>query len=416
MWNPDLKQIAEAVQKAPSIFNSQPWSLKMPADDRIELYARLDEPGDEDQSPWGISPSADGKRRLDPLAREFAISCGAALYNLRLAVRVAGHDLAVQLLPHLAHDSTLLASVEVMTQRVKAPTRAEQELYEAIWRRHTNRWPHTIVPAPLPIIVAMEDAATQEGASLRLLHPHQARNWLHLAAEADQFFEQEPGNLSQIAQERYQRHQEYRNRSVGTAAGVPPATFGPTPKNSSPIRKPTREDFWRRDETARFERPSRLDKGPLERPQLMVLATDDDEILDWLRAGQALQHAILTGTRYSVSPPYGLAAKYQARYRYGVPGGHHLVRRWRNRDLAYDGLSVSPLSQPLEQYDIERGETGAAGAGRHPRPLPWRFAELPQLVIRVGYATVKANAAPRRSQEILDTRTQLPASEPMTRG
>ena len=35
--------------------------------------------------------------------------------------------------------------------------------------------------------------------------------------------------------------------------------------------------------------------------QLMALSTDDDGTVDWLRAGQALERAILTGTRYSVS-------------------------------------------------------------------------------------------------------------------
>lgn len=403
MWKPEREEIAEAVKNAPSVFNSRPWALTVAAD-RIDLYARSDGPEGEGKGWWDLSPSGDGARHLDPLAREFAISCGAALYNLRLAIRVAGHDLAVRLPPHPGHDSALLASVEFMPGRVKAPTKPEQELYEAIWRRRTNRWPYTIVPAPLPIIVAMEDAAYQEGASLRLLHPRQARKWMHLAKEADRFFEQEPRNLSSIAHERYLRHQEYRYHWIGTEAGVPAAAFGPTPRNRIP---PTRKDFWLAEETRRFERPPRRDRGATERPQLMVLATDDDQILDWLRAGQALQHAILTGTRYSVSPPYGLAAKYHAPYRYGVPGRHHWVRsRRRRNELAYDGLSVSLLTQPLERYDIEREESRRESLGRHPRPLPWRFAELPQLVIRVGYAAVKANAAPRQPPEILDTRAQ----------
>jgi len=406
MWEPDIEQIAEELKNAPSIFNSQPWSLKIAADDRIELYASLGGPDREDQGHWCLCPGQDGARDLDPLAREFVISCGAALYNLRLAIRVAGHDLAVRLPPHPLRDSTLLASVEIMTGRVKAPTVAEQELYEAIWRRHTNRWPYTIVPAPLAIIVAMEDAATQEGASLRLLHPRQARKWLRLAAEADGFFRNEP-DLSPPAHERYQRHQEYQDRWTGTEnseAGVPEATFGPRPKRRFRL---TRKDFWLEHETRSFERPPLLDKiTPFERPQLMALSTEDDQLLDWLRAGQALQHAILTGTRFSVSPPYGLAAKYHAPYRYGVPGRHHLVRRWR-RDLAYDGLSVSLLTQPLERYDIER-DAGGEDARRRPRPLPWRFAELPQIVIRVGYAGVKANATPRRRPDILDMRSQPP--------
>ena len=60
---------------------------------------------------------------------------------------------------------------------------------------------------------------------------------------------------------------------------------------------------------------------------------------------------------------------------------------WR-RDLAYNGLSVSLLTQPLERYDIVRQGTGVDDTGqkdlrciddeRHdatlrPRPLPWRF-------------------------------------------
>ena len=411
MWKLDLEQIAEAVKNAPSIFNSQPWSLRVPADDRIELYARFDRPYAEDQRRRVMPGSADGRRHLDPLTREFAISCGAALYNLRLAIRVSGHDLAVRLPPHPTRDSALLASVEIMTGRVKAPTKAEQELYEAIWRCPVNRWPY-IVPAPLPIIVAMEDAAAQEGASLRLLHPHQVRNWRRLAKKADLFFEQEPPDLPSSAHERYLRHREYRDRWVGTEAGVPRDAFGPTPLGRLPS---TRKDFWLSDKRQRFERPPLRDKGPAEHPQLMVLSTDDDQILDWLRAGQALQHAILTATRYSISPPYGIAARYHAPYRYGVPGRHHLVRRWRRGELAYHGLSVSLLTHPFERYDIEREDTAGAdtrreGSGR-PRPLPWRFAELPQVVIRVGYAAVKANAAPRRQPEILDTRSQ-PSSGP----
>jgi nitroreductase len=411
MWKPDTEKIAEAVEKAPSIFNSQPWSLTRVAEDRIELYARLGELGEEKQFRWDLAPGEDDTRYPDPLARELVISCGAALFNLRLAVRVEGHDLAVRLPPHHpARDSMLLASVEIVTGRVKEPAKWEQELYEAIWRCPVNRWPYTILPAPLPIIVAMEGAAFQEGASLRVLHPRQARKWLHLAREADQFFAEEPENLSQIAHERYQRHQAYRDGLVGTPEGVPVETFGPAPENRL---RPTRQDFWLPDQKARFEQPPHRDRGPFERPQLMVLSTDDDQVLDWLRAGQALQRAILTATRFSMSPPYGVAAKYHALYRYGVPGRHHLVRRYHREDLAYYGLSVSPLSQPLEQYDIEHEDTGyedtwRRGSRRYPRPLPWRFAELPQLVIRVGYAVKKADAAPRRPVEIPDVPSQPP--------
>lgn len=427
-WKPYLEQLAEEVKNAPSIFNSQPWYFEVTDDDHIDLYVSLDKRSGKDAGYWDLAPSGNGAARLDPLAREFAISCGAALYNLRLAIRVAGHNLVVRLPPHPQRDSTLLASVEIMTRQIKPPTTAEQELYEAMWRRHTNRWPYTVVPAPLPILVAMENAALQEGASLRLLYHNQALKWRHLADEADRYLESPPAGLSKTARERYQQHQKYRKRWVGKeegGVGVPTGTFGP--EGRGVIRK----DFWLHL-VRRFEQP-----------QLMALSTDDDQLLDWLRAGQALQHAILTGTRYSVSSPYGVTAKYQAPLRYGVPARHHLVRRCRREELAYDGLSVSLLTQPFERYDIERYDIKRYDLGRDdaervdidatpqpPRPLPWRFPELPQVVIRVGYAVHRPGVAPRRpkreqviadarskpSQDAHRARGRLPESELPERG
>lgn len=70
------------------------------------------------------------------------ISCGAALYNLRLAIAVAGRSPSVWLLPGPDRESgllttvtaerTLLASVEVMPARAAPPAGAKQELYEAL--------------------------------------------------------------------------------------------------------------------------------------------------------------------------------------------------------------------------------------------------------------------------------------------
>ena len=109
--------------------------------------------------------------------------------------------------------------------------------------------------------------------------------------------------------------------------------------------------------------------GHREKPQLMALSTDDDEPVDWLRAGQALQRAVLTGTWYSVSAPYGRAARYHAPPRYGVPARHHLLKQ---DELAPYGLSASPVTHSLEWADI-RGE-----ARRW--PWRWRYPDLPQMI------------------------------------
>jgi hypothetical protein len=139
----------------------------------------------------------------------------------------------------------------------------------------------------------------------------------------------------------------------------------------------------------------------------MALSTDDDRPLDWLRAGQALQRALLTVTRYSASVPYGRVARYQAPYETGLPArrlprgadltkeaeeAEHRASRSegmsRQPRVALYGVTASFLTQPFEQDDLMR---------RH-RRWPWRshYPEVPQMVLRVGYAPVESVPAPPR--------------------
>jgi len=64
-----LQEVLVAATRAPSLHNTQPWSFRL-AGEAIELYA-------------------DRSRQLpvaDPSGRELRIACGAALFNLRLAL------------------------------------------------------------------------------------------------------------------------------------------------------------------------------------------------------------------------------------------------------------------------------------------------------------------------------------------
>ena len=67
--------------RAPSVHNTQPWRFRV-GECAIELYA-------------------DPKRKLhvDPIGREMLISCGAALFGLRLGIRSLGYLPVVELLP-----------------------------------------------------------------------------------------------------------------------------------------------------------------------------------------------------------------------------------------------------------------------------------------------------------------------------
>lgn len=332
-----LPQLREAVDRAPSIFNQRPWELALSADDRAELYSVPNE---------ALTDAG--------LLREAVISCGAALYNLRLAIRVAGRRPTVWLLPGLGQDSglldavtgerTLLASVEVTPGRPAPPTSAEQELFEALWLRRTDRGPYRYLPVPPPILVEMEIAAAREHGWLRTLPPPEARRAMRAAVAA--------------------------SRELGTTlamlSAVPTAAYGPTPEDQE--APPTRPDFWLPQTVTRFER----------HPVLMALSTDDDRPLDWLRAGQALQHALLAGTRFSMSTPGGRSAPYRQPLDYGPLDPHRL----RPRPAVPAGYAVeaSFLTQSLELADM-----------RHRvRNWPWQtaYTEVPQLVLRVGYAPV----------------------------
>ena len=48
--------------------------------------------------------------------------------------------------------------------------RAERELYEGIWRRHTSRAPFSGKPIPDPVALSLERAAGAEFTALRLLN------------------------------------------------------------------------------------------------------------------------------------------------------------------------------------------------------------------------------------------------------
>lgn len=369
----DFARLQKVIDRATSIFNQHPWELRLVADDRVELYSDPDEHL--------------GKM----LPREVVISCGAALYNLRLAIHVAGRDPSVWLLPDLDHHAslltsvasapTLLASIEVWAGRPSPPTDAQQELYEALWLRRTERGPYRYVPVPPTILVEMENAAAQEHAWMRTLPPRQARQAFRALAEANK----------RISQERV-----ITERLSGLNR-VQDDHFGPAPADRQPENAPpTKRAFWLDEMQGEF--------APFEdsrHTQLMALSTDDDRPLDWLRAGEALQHALLTGTRYSMSAAGGRSTAYRQQLYYAPLDVHHFLGRRRTAPSGY-AVEASFLTQSLELAnlrDLDPASLADLGLAdlKDSQPKndrwrwPWRsyFTEIPQVLMRVGYAPVR---------------------------
>ena len=153
-------RLIRAAQAAPSIHNTQPWKFEIRADDRIDLRANRERSLD----------------RTDPRGRELTISCGAALFNLRMALGVTGYNPVVRLVPDPYKDPDLLASVKIVLGQPRPPTITEQRLYEMIPWRHTNRQPFSSTRIGMNIVAELEQAARIERAYLWLPHRREPGN------------------------------------------------------------------------------------------------------------------------------------------------------------------------------------------------------------------------------------------------
>jgi nitroreductase len=253
--------------------NTQPWRFAVRrASQEIDLYA----------------DPARTLRHSDPHGRAVHIACGAALFNLRLAIMMAGREPAVRLLPDPAQP-LLLATVRLAGPY--RPGEADRELHTAIAARSTNRRPFSSRRVPPGILAELVAAASLEGAVLHLPGHEETRRLLHLAATADRELLADPAYRAELAQ--WAGGERDRD-------GVPGSAVGPRDPSG---RTPVRDFAVGSVDYAWFE----------ENPQLAVLSTGTGTRADWLRAGEALQRVLLTAT----------------------------VR----------GIATSPLTQPLETAD-----------------------------------------------------------------
>ena len=262
-----VRRLLAAAAAAPSIHNTQPWRLRVAGHDLIELH------GDPDRMLWVA----------DPRGRALHLSCGAALLNLRLAIRAAGGRALVWPLPDPAGEPTLLASVQLAEGR--PANLAERELFDSIWQRHTSRAPFSGRRIPPAVQSTLEEAASAEFTLLRLLPDNDAALVARLAAAASKELAEDFDHRVELC------------RWIGTDGddGLPAAALSAQPdRDPAPVR-----DFG-------YASPGTpLPPGSYEPvPHLTVLATARDQPADWLRAGQALQRVLLTATMNGVAASF----------------------------------------------------------------------------------------------------------------
>jgi len=321
--------------RAPSVLNTQPWTFRVTRY-RIELFA-------------------DRSRRLrcDAAGREMLISCGAAVFGLRLAIRSIGYRPVVRLLPDLDQPG-LLADV-----RLGAPaavTDAERAMIGAMPRRHTHRGSFAAEPLPAGLLIGLQHDAMAERAALALIdRPAQLATLAVIAARAAR---------SQAADERARADVRQWARTPGSVArdGVPAGAMAPP--GGAPGRLAQRDL-----ELARCLAPAAA-AGP---PPAMtaVLLTPGDTRADWLRAGQALHRMLVHAAAswvfadiYSqpleVAPVRGLI-----RSRLALPGAPQLILQL---GVARSARSTArrPAAQLIRPQLDRRGPARGGPARRAP--------------------------------------------------
>ncbi len=252
--------------RAPSVHNTQPWRF------HVGTYA--------------IELSADPARklRIDPAGREMLISCGAALFGLRLAVRSLGYVPVVELLPDPAQ-LRLLARVSLGAAE-PMPT-AEHQLLAALPHRHTHRGPWLDAALPPGLAAALQNEALAERAQLVLLTSAMAYQKLADIVGAVGHRQ----DLDPVAQEEMARWT--RDPAEPRADGVPAQAF-PARPDHRPGALPQRDFDLGRG-------LGRLPGGGPPPAASAILVTTGDTRADWLRAGQALHRLLARAAGRSVS-------------------------------------------------------------------------------------------------------------------
>ncbi|GGZ03366.1 hypothetical protein CP967_27825 [Streptomyces nitrosporeus] len=259
--------VATAASSAPSVLNAQPWSfVTTPA--LVEVYA---EPG----SASIPTPSA---------ARDVRLSCGAAVFNIRVALARLGRGARVSVLPD-PENPLLVARVEVTGD---APDPDLDALYPWVADRRTNRFPFRDRALPAGVLALLHDAAAREGATLRLLDGEPEYQRILTLIRKATLVEEEPVREDRAA----------RISDGAAPASIPVGNLGPVPRAAGPDVPPVR------DLAEGLDLPGRGAAAFEPRPDLAVLETPGDDPAAWIAAGQALQRLLLEATGHGVAASF----------------------------------------------------------------------------------------------------------------
>ncbi len=250
------RELVRTACLAPSVNNSQPWYFRLPADDRVELYA------DRARQLPGIDPSG----------RDLVLSCGAALHYLVAAAGAFGLRATVETSPR-PDDTDLLAVVRLSEGEV---TDEGADVLAALENRKTDRRGAGSWPVPPGRVHQLADDASVWGAEVVVLTDTAA------ATRAEQLIE--AARQAQLADPVVAAEQQAWVDRSGVE-GVPGRIADPS-DHLEEHRPPSR---YATHATAPDPRDPRTDL-------LVAVCTVDDDVAAWLRAGQTMSALWLGAT------------------------------------------------------------------------------------------------------------------------
>ncbi len=261
MTSETTEALVRAATLAPSSHNTQPWRFRANGD-TVELFA-------------------DRTRALpvnDPYDRELTLSCGAALFNLRVAAAALGRATRIELLP--SEDPDLLARVSL----VEGEPEELAELEPALTARHTTRDAFSEQPIAEHLTERLLSAARREGPTPRILGTA-ARNALAVLVGE--------GDRRQFDDPRWRRELASWLRPRRKGDGLATSAL------AAPVARAVVRALDLGERTARGDA-----QLAASAPLLLVLSSDGDEPRDWLAVGQALERVLLEAAADGVQAGY----------------------------------------------------------------------------------------------------------------
>lgn len=331
--------LVSAAILAASPHNTQPWLFKV-GDSAVELHI-------------------DTRRNvgaLDPYLREEHIGMGCALENLLLAAPANGYATSVTLVPGQLSPIPAEPKPQLLARVELAPGKGEEdELYNAIPRRHTNRGPYDPhKPLPSDFLTAL-DHVPPEDPNVRLFlftSESDRKHIVNISAAANREIYSDPHVLA--SSDRWVRLQWSQVQRLRD--GLTVDAFGLPPIGTAIAKMMTQRMLQWAGSHSEKDGYSKL---MLSAPLIGFIAVRD-------RYDQ--QQCLLAG------------------------------RTWQRLHLfaTAKGIAARPCNEAVEMVDYERALSRPATRAAMLNEITGDPSWQPTFVFYMGYPTVTAHASPRR--------------------